>query len=194
MAAMTRRLSLSEGARPSLAKMLATCFSTTPGEMTSASAMATLDRPWAMSESTSRSRGVSAARESARRLAGDAADGLEEVAHVGDAVLQQVADARRGTGEQLGCGAGLDVLGEHEHADLRVVVMDRQGGAQPLVGVGRRHAHVDDGHVGQVRGDGVPERLRVGDRGDHVKAPAGEGLGQPVPHDRGVLGYDDAER
>jgi hypothetical protein len=31
---MTRRLSLSDGARPSLAKMLATCFSTTLGEIT----------------------------------------------------------------------------------------------------------------------------------------------------------------
>jgi len=38
MAAMIRRLSLSDGARPSLAKMLATCFSTTPGEMNSDSA------------------------------------------------------------------------------------------------------------------------------------------------------------
>ncbi len=35
MAAMTRRLSLSEGARPSLSKMFATCFSTTFGEMNS---------------------------------------------------------------------------------------------------------------------------------------------------------------
>ena len=67
MAAMTRRLSLSDGARPSLPKMLATCFSTTFGEMNSVPAMAAFDRPWAMSESTSRSRGVSAARVSPRR-------------------------------------------------------------------------------------------------------------------------------
>ena len=66
---MTRRLSLSEGARPSLAKTLATCFSTTPAEMTSVLAMAAFERPCAMSERTSRSRGVSVARESARRLA-----------------------------------------------------------------------------------------------------------------------------
>jgi hypothetical protein len=58
MAAMTRRLSLSDGARPSLAKMLATCFSTTPGEMNSDEAMAVLERPSAMSASTSRSRPV----------------------------------------------------------------------------------------------------------------------------------------
>jgi hypothetical protein len=70
----------------------------------------------------------------------DAGDGLEEVADVGDAVFQQVAHARRGPGEQLGRGPGLDVLGEDEHADLRMVVMDRLGSAQSLVGVGgRRH-------------------------------------------------------
>ncbi len=45
IAAMTLRLSLSEGSRPSLAKMLATCFSTTPGDMTRVSAMAMLERP-----------------------------------------------------------------------------------------------------------------------------------------------------
>jgi hypothetical protein len=66
---MTRRLSLSEGARPSLAKMLATYFSTTRGEITSVSAMAVFERPCAMSESTSRSRGVRVASESLRRLA-----------------------------------------------------------------------------------------------------------------------------
>jgi hypothetical protein len=66
---MTRRLSLSSGARPNLSKMFATCFSTTFGEMNNVVAMAALERPWAMSESTSRSRGVRAARVSPRRLA-----------------------------------------------------------------------------------------------------------------------------
>jgi hypothetical protein len=37
MAAMTRRLSVSDGASPSLAKILAMCFSTTPAVMTSVS-------------------------------------------------------------------------------------------------------------------------------------------------------------
>ena len=47
---MTRRLSLSEGGSPSLAKMLATCFSTTPREMTRASAIAVFERPSAISD------------------------------------------------------------------------------------------------------------------------------------------------
>ena len=40
MPAMTRRLSVSDGASPSLAKMLAMCFSTTPAVTTTFSAIA----------------------------------------------------------------------------------------------------------------------------------------------------------
>jgi hypothetical protein len=49
--------------------MLATCFSTVPPVTTSASAMPAFERPSAISASTWRSRAVSAARPSARRLA-----------------------------------------------------------------------------------------------------------------------------
>jgi energy-coupling factor transporter ATP-binding protein EcfA2 len=67
-AAMIRRLSWSEG-EPELVKVLSMCFSTTPPVITSRSAMAVLERPSATSASTSRSCAVSAAGESARRLA-----------------------------------------------------------------------------------------------------------------------------
>ena len=50
--ARTRRLSLSPGGRPSLAKMLATCFSTAPPETTSSAAIPAFDRPSAISAST----------------------------------------------------------------------------------------------------------------------------------------------
>ena len=72
--------------------------------------MATFERPSAISASTSRSRGVSSSSGPSSRCAeqlgddlgvergaalGDAAHGVDEVAHVGHAVLEQVADARR---------------------------------------------------------------------------------------------------
>lgn len=47
------------------------------------------------------------------------------------------------------------------------------------VDMGRRHAHVDDGHVGPVLLDGLPQRISVGHRGHHVEAAPGQGLGQP---------------
>ena len=97
------------GGRPSLPKMLATCFSTAPPETTRAAAIPALDRPSAISASTSRSRGVSVARSPACRLArtswlttsGSSAvpparhpgQRVGELGHVGDPVLEQVADA-----------------------------------------------------------------------------------------------------
>src|ERR1700733_6940362 len=55
--ASPRRWSASDGGRPSLLKMLPTCFSTDRSETTRISAMAALDRPSAISASTSRSLG-----------------------------------------------------------------------------------------------------------------------------------------
>src|ERR1700742_4701093 len=111
--------------------MLATCFSTAPPEMNSAALIPALDRPSAISPSTSRSRRVSVFSPSVRRLARDswlttsgaragppAAPPLErghEVGHVGHPVLEQVADAGGVAGQQPGRVAGLDVLGEHQH-------------------------------------------------------------------------------
>jgi len=44
--------------------------------------------------------------------------------------------------------AGLDVLGEHEHADPGVATAKVECGSKPLVGVGRRHPDVQDRDVG----------------------------------------------
>jgi hypothetical protein len=74
-----------------------------------------------------------------------------------------------------------------------MVAAERLGGAQPLIGIRRRHAHVDDGHIGMVGGDRPLQRIGICYRGHDVKAAAGEGLGEPVPHDGGVLGDHDAQ-
>ena len=42
-------------------------------------------------------------------------------------------------------------------------------------------------------GDGPVQRSGIGYRGYDVQAAAGEGLGEPVPHDGGVLGDHEAE-
>ena len=57
----------SSGDSPSFAKIRWVCFSTPPSETDSASAMAALDLPSAISESTSRSRGVRSASGSRLR-------------------------------------------------------------------------------------------------------------------------------
>ena len=73
---------------------------------------------------------MTAAREQLRDhlgIQGAAAGGhpvqrVEELRQVGDPVLEQVADALRAVGEQLGGVPLLHVLGQDEHPDIRATV------------------------------------------------------------------------
>ena len=98
------------------------------------------------------------------------AHGGEELADVGDAVLEQVAEPAGVAvvpalaGEQLGGVALLDVLGQDEDADGGPALADLQRGTEAVVGVRRRHADVDDGEVGLVALDGAEQLVGVGRR------------------------------
>ena len=159
--------------------MLVTCFSTVLSLTTSAAAMAEFDRPSAMAGEhlalAGRERGERVAPAAAGEELGDdlgveggaalahPAHGGEELGDVGDAVLEEVAEAAGIDGEQLGGVALLDVLRQHEDADPRPARADLEGGPEAVVGVGRRHAHVDDGEVGLValdRGRAARRRRR----------------------------------
>src|SRR6201999_2134575 len=109
--------------------MLATCFSTARSETTSAPAMAPLERPSAISVSTSRSRGVSVASPPVRRLAPNSW-GTTSGARAG----APGGAAAGGRAEQVGRVAGLDVLGEHQHPRPGVLAPDGDRGPQALVG------------------------------------------------------------
>ena len=163
--------------RSSLEKIDVTCFSTAGGPTVSRSAMPWFDSPSAISASTSRSRGVSASSGSRaapapehprddlgverRPALRDRAHGLDEVAEVGDAVLEQVADAARVVADELGHEALDQVLGEHEHADVRLPAPDLDRRPQPVVGEVRRHPDVDHRDVGLVRADLAQQVRRV---------------------------------
>jgi len=58
---------------------------------------------------------------------GDLADRRDEVAYIGDAILEQIADARGPRLEQLGAVTLLDVLREHEHAKVGYAPADLAG-------------------------------------------------------------------
>jgi len=127
-------------------------------------AIARFERPSATSASTSRSRAVSSsirasaeARETSplgHRLVDHAATGcdplkrVKEDARVGDAILEQVAGPSRVPLRDAQCVAGVQVLGEHEHADLRERRTDALGRHQALVFEGRRHPDVDQRDIG----------------------------------------------
>jgi hypothetical protein len=65
------------------------------------------------------------------------------------------------------------------------------GGPQPLVGVGWRHADVDHGDVGTVLGHGGEQGVAVGNGGGHLVAPVLEEPDEPRSHQGGVLGDHD---
>ena len=158
--------------------MLVTCFSTARSETTNASAIAAFERPSAISSSTSRSRGGERARAGrpsrwrptrCETTSGSSADPppatrcdrVDEALDVGDAVLQQVADAGRVVGQQRLRVVGLDVLGQDQHAQVGVLGAQLDRRAQAVVGVVGRHAHVDDRDVGLVGADLAHEVVGV---------------------------------
>ena len=64
---------------------------------------------------------------------GDAVDGGEELVQVGDAVLEQLADAAAAVGEEVGGVGAFDVLRHDEDLRGRVGGAQSQGGAEAFV-------------------------------------------------------------
>ena len=86
--------------------------------------------------------------------------------------------------------AGLDVLGEDQHADLGVLGADPLGGDEALVGVRRRHADVDDRGVGALEPHLSEQALGVIRLGHHVDAGVGEQAHDPLTREHHVVGDD----
>ena len=80
----------------------------------------------------------------------------KELLDVEHAVLQQVAETS--AAHKFDCVSRFDVLGEDEHADLRMRRLDLARRA-PLVGEAGRHPDVDDHEIGTVAGHGGAARL-----------------------------------
>jgi hypothetical protein len=96
-----------------------------------------------------------------RAALGDPPHRVEEAVDLGDAVLQQVADALAAVGEQVDRVVLLDVLGEDQDPGPRQLGADRLRRPQPVVGVVGRHPDVDDREVGLVGADLAQQLLGV---------------------------------
>ena len=111
----------------------------------------------------------------------DAADGGEELVELDDPVLEQVAEALGAVAEERERVARLDDLREDEHPDLRMLGADRHRRLRPLVGVGRRHADVDDRDVGLLAPHDPLQRVGVTDLRDDLEAVLREDAGDALP-------------
>ena len=86
------------------------------------------------------------------------------------------------------------MLGEHQHPHLRVLALEAQRGDQALVGVGGRHAHVDDRELGPVPGHLLEKLLAVADGGEHLDTLVLQQAAHALAQQHGVIGEDDAQR
>ncbi len=116
-----------------------------------------------------------------------------EQREVGDAVLEQVADALGVVADQVDRVALLRVLAEHQHADLGVAFADLQCRPQPVVGVVRRHLDVHDRHVRRVRGDLAQQVRRVAGLGHDIEPSVPEQPHHSLTQQRLVLTDDDPD-
>ena len=87
--------------------------------------------------------------------------------------------------------ARLDVVGEHEHADVGVELADALRRDDPLVRVRRRHADVDDRAVGVGGGDTAHQAVDLAGLADDLDAGAGEHTDDPFSGEHHVIGDHD---
>ena len=189
--------------------MLVTCRSTAATVTTSWLAIPALERPSAISSSTSRSRGVRHGEGTRLALAahqpgdhvgvkhrpalGDPPDRVGEGAQVADLLLQQVADPLGTVGDQ---GEGVSVLqelGQDQHAHPGLGGPDGERRPQPVVAVIRWHLDVGDDHVRAIRLRHAHEIAGVARRADYVESAFLEDPHDPFPDEGLVLADNDAD-
>ncbi len=118
----------------------------------------------------------------------DAAQHVDEDGDVEDALLEQVAAALRVVLDQPHGEDRLDVLRKDEYPDVRMLGADLFGGDETFVGVGRRHADVDDGDVRVLRRDFAEQHVGIGGLADDLHTGVAEQAGDSRAGDHHVVG------
>ena len=112
---------------------------------------------------------------------------LDELVHVRDAALQQVATALA-AGQEFGRPLDLNVSGENDDCRLRELLADGRGGIETFAGMGRRHPDVDDREVGTKLADEVDQPGRGAGLADDLEAGTLEQACQPLAEKNVVVG------
>ena len=135
-----------------------------------------------------------------RRVEGRAAgrhdaDRVDQLAALGDAVLQQVAVARRTLGQQRDRVLGVLVLGEHHDPGPGVALAHLTGGVDALAREGRRHPDVRDEHLRPGGLGPAHQLIEVGGHADHVQVLTGVDEGADTfAHDQVVVREENTDR
>ena len=201
--ASTRLLVSGDWSIPSLRKICFTCASTVRSVMKSRRPISTFDIPSATSGENLalafgelvEGIGLAAAREEPgddRRIDhclafGQPPERIDEDRGIADAVLEQVARPLGMLLEQPHRETRLDVVREHEDADVRVELANALRRDDPLVRVRRRHADVDDHTVGPGRRDIAHQAVDLARLADHLDAGAGEDADDPLSGQHHVI-------
>ncbi len=123
----------------------------------------------------------------------DVADGVEEVVHVGDPALEQVADPVA-AGEEFHGVVHLHVGGEDQYAHVGELAADDEGGVETLGGAGGRHADVDDDQIGNLGPHHGEQLVTVAGLADHLVARAFQQAGHALPEQDIVVSQDHPPR
>jgi hypothetical protein len=112
-----------------------------------------------------------------RAARGDATHGVGERVHVGHPVLEQITDPLGVLADEVQCVGLVAKLREHQDPDVGVRAPDLDGRAQAVVGLVGRHLHVNDGHVGVVRGHLAAQVVGIARLSDDLEAGVGHSAG-----------------
>ena len=159
----------------------------------SRSQIARLDRPSAIRPSTSRSRAVSSSSGSSARVGRELRDDVgvddgaavsrrggrvEELVELHDAVLEQVAEALGDVARRASARSRASTTCESTSTPTSGCSARIVAAALALVGMGRRHADVDDRDVGLARLDRSQQLIGVAGLADDLEARRPRGGGQ----------------
>lgn len=116
---------------------------------------------------------------------------LEEVGHVDDATLEQIADALAAA-EQFHRVLDVDMRRQHEDRNVGQLAADHLGGVQALGRVGGRHPDIGHHQVGDRVPDQGEQLATVTGLPDDGETRAGQQARHTFPKQHVVIGDDDA--
>ena len=120
----------------------------------------------------------------------DPSEGIDHGRDVEHPFLEQIPDPFGMILDEPHGIARFDVLGQDQHAGLRMVRPYRLGRDEALVGVCRGHLDIHDGHVRSRLADLAQQGLGVARLGDDVDARVPQHPDDPLPGEHDVFGND----